>query len=293
MPFLLGGILLHALGVSIAVYMGAGLNLGALLWGQLAITATQLMTHYANDYFDLEADKANHTPTNWSGGSRVLTSGSLPAKTALNIALACGVAALLANFILSVWIRPGVETFLLLLTAQLLAWFYSAPPIRLHSRGMGELSTAITVTAFTPIMGYFLQTGRVDTLVLLAVLPLCALQIAMLLSIEFPDEQGDQLVGKRTLVVRLGAGRAVWLYSILLIAAFAVLPILVNLGLPFEAAAAIALLMPLALMLLWRVRRGDWHDPQRWNGLAFYTIVLLMAATTAQLAAFVLLIGLR
>lgn len=38
--FLAGGFLLHGLGVVIALYTGVPLNLPALLWGQVAITAT-------------------------------------------------------------------------------------------------------------------------------------------------------------------------------------------------------------------------------------------------------------
>ena len=57
---------------------GAPFDAARFAWGQLVVTATQLMTHYANDYFDLEADRANRTPTRWSGGSRVLPDGVLP-----------------------------------------------------------------------------------------------------------------------------------------------------------------------------------------------------------------------
>ncbi len=66
--FLGGGFVFHALGVALAFYSGAHLNLPALIWGQVAISALQLMTHYSNDYFDLEIDRANQTPSNWSGG---------------------------------------------------------------------------------------------------------------------------------------------------------------------------------------------------------------------------------
>ena len=79
--FLLGGFLFYALGVVMALYSGIQLHLAAFIWGQIAVTATQLMTHYANDYYDLWADRANTTPTNWSGGSRVLASGLLPVDT--------------------------------------------------------------------------------------------------------------------------------------------------------------------------------------------------------------------
>ena len=74
----LGGFVLYGLGAALAVAGGAPLDRWRYVLGQLVVTATQLMTHYANDYFDLEADRANRTPTRWSGGSRVLPDGALP-----------------------------------------------------------------------------------------------------------------------------------------------------------------------------------------------------------------------
>ena len=83
--FLVGGFVFYGLGVAIARYEGAALDVTALLWGQLAVTAAQLMTHFANDTFDLAADRANATPTRWSGGSRVLVEGLLPALSLIHI----------------------------------------------------------------------------------------------------------------------------------------------------------------------------------------------------------------
>lgn len=290
--FLIGGFLLHALGAIIAVYGGAGFDLAAFVWGQVAITTTQLMTHYANDYFDLEADRANETPTNWSGGSRVLIDGSLPAHTAHLTALVLAIIAFAAVLILSIVIRPGVVTFALFFGAQLLAWFYSAPPIRLQARGLGELTTAIVVTLLAPLAGFYLQAGEITTLPLLAVVPLCCFQFAMLLAIEFPDAAGDRLSNKRTLVVRFGASFAARLYVALLLIAYTLLPLLVAAGLPATVALSVMLVSPLGLWQVWRFMRGAWRDPNRWNSLAFYSIVLLVATSAAELAAFALLLGL-
>ncbi|MAS36317.1 MAG: prenyltransferase [Anaerolineaceae bacterium] len=291
--FLAGGVILYLLGVSMALYSGAALNVSALFWGQLVVTATQLMTHYANDYFDLGADQANRTPTVWSGGSRVLVNGRVPARIALSIALALAGFVFVANLILSTQIQPGAGTFGLLLLAQLLAWFYSAPPVRLHSRGIGELSTAVTVTLLTPLVGFYLQMGAITRLPVLAVLPLCCMQFAMLLVIEFPDAAGDRFAGKRTLVVRLGPEVAAKLYSIALLAAYAVLPLLWLAGLPPVVIAGVAALSPLALYQAWCVYRGDWQKPTRWNALSLYTIVLLMATALVEMAAFIWLIVTR
>jgi 1,4-dihydroxy-2-naphthoate octaprenyltransferase len=213
--FLIGGLVLHALGVAVALYDGAVLDMRALFWGQIAITATQLMTHYANDYFDLEADRANRTPTRWSGGSRVLPDRALLPQTALVAALILALIAAIAALVAALIVRPGVVSLVLLLFCLLLAWGYSAPPLQLHSRGLGELTTSILVPGLTPLVGYYLQSGRFSLLPFLTVAPLCFLQFAMLLAIEFPDEVGDREAGKRTLVVRLDAGRAarLWLLA--------------------------------------------------------------------------------
>lgn len=290
--FLAGGLVMHAVGVALALYGGASLNLAALIWGQVAITAIQWMTHYSNDYFDLEADRANTTPTNWSGGSRVLTNGLIAPRAALAAALLLAGIAAISALVLSFCVGTSALTIPLLALALGLAWFYSAPPIRLHSRGIGELSTAVLVAGLAPLTGFYLQSGILTALPILAVFPLCCLQFCMLLAVDFPDAIGDAASGKRTLVVRLGASRSAWLYASVLLLAYGSLPALVVAGLPPLAAVAVGLLSPLAFVQLWRLRRGDTQNPARWNGFAFYSIALLFGTAAVEAVAFLLLSGL-
>ncbi len=287
--FLLGGLVLHGLGVAVALYSGAHLNLPALLWGQAAISAIQLMAQYANEFFDLAADRANRTPTAWSGGSRVLVEGRLSPAVALAAALGLALVAAGAALGLTVSVHPGALTLLLVIVAFLLAWSYSAPPLRLHSRGLGELNVALLVTGLVPLMGFYLQMGRFERLPFLAILPLACLQVAMLLVIEFPDAAGDSVVGKRTLVVRLGAVKGARLLACILAAAYAALPLLVLLGLPPLAAAAVGLSAPLAAWQGWRVLRAIRTSSPDWDGPAFWGIALLLIASAAETLAFVAL----
>lgn len=287
--FLVGGFLFHALGAIIAWYTGAGVNVPAWLYGQLAITSIQLMTHYSNDYFDHAADQANATPTHWSGGSRVLVAGSVSPRVALWAALVCAVVALFAALALAVGVNPGSLTLPLLLLSLALAWSYSAPPLRLHTRGLGELTVSLLVPGLTPLVGFYLQAGRLDWLPLLAVLPLCGLQFAMILVINFPDAAGDAAVGKRTLAVRLGGAVTARLYLSLLALVYAALPLLIWSGLPPLAALAMVVPLPLALVQGWRVGRGLWRQPAAWNSLGFWSIVLLIGTTALLCLAFLLL----
>jgi 1,4-dihydroxy-2-naphthoate polyprenyltransferase len=281
--FLLGGFVLYGLGGALAVAGCAAFDPWRYGWGQLVVTATQLMTHYANDYFDLEADRANLTPTRWSGGSRVLPDGALAPEVALRASRALLVIAAVAASVMAR--RVGLGPLLLAAAMIGLAWGYSAPPLRLCARGLGELTTALVVTLLVPLLGYDLQAGVLAPPIFFAAALPCALQFAMLLAIEFPDAAGDAAVGKRTLVVRLGALPAARLYAATTLAAFGALPLLARAGLPARVAAAPVLLAPLAIWQSVRVARGAYGDSARWGSVAFWAVALLIAGAGVELAA--------
>ncbi len=274
--FLGGGFILYGLGVAIAIHEGVPFRPGAFVWGQIAVTAVQLMTHYANDYFDLDADRANTNRTHWSGGSGVLVSGVISPGVALLTALCLAAVAISVIAILAFVLETGALSSLLLLLSLLLAWFYSAPPARLHSTGLGEASAALVVAVLTPLVGYTLQAGNFSVLPILVAIPLALFQFAMLIIIEFPDAAGDRLSHKRTLVVRLGKLRAARLHNLALLLAYASLPLLVLAGLPVRVALVILIGLPLAGRQFWRMANGAWAQPSCWNSLGFTSIVLLI-----------------
>jgi 1,4-dihydroxy-2-naphthoate polyprenyltransferase len=292
LQFLVGGIVLHLLGVAVALFRGAPFDVGLFLCGQVAITSTQLAVHYSNDYFDLAADRANHTPTNWSGGSQVLPQGQIKPQFALWAALILSMITLAAAFRLAAVRTNAPLIFPLILLVLALSWAYSAPPLHLHSRGLGELTTALLVPGLTPLLGFYRQSGSLDPILFLAIFPLCCFQFAMLLTIEFPDANSDASVGKRTLVVRLGGLRAARLHNFVLLLAYISLPILVVLGLPLLVALALIAASPFAMLQGWRMISGAWSQPTQWNNMGFTSVSLLIGTAALELLAFVLLVGL-
>jgi 1,4-dihydroxy-2-naphthoate octaprenyltransferase len=282
--FLGGGFVMYGLGAALAAYTGARIDWARYAWGQLAVTSIQLATHYSNDYFDVAADRANATPTRWSGGSRVLADGALPPIVALVAALALSAIALgvTARFATGRF-PPSVVPQVLLMLA--LSWAYSAPPLRLCARGLGELTTALVVTLLVPWLGFVLQAGQVSRMLPLAAIPACVFQFAMLLAIEFPDAAGDAATGKSTLVVRLGGAWAARLYVAIVSAAYLTLPIWVSYGLPPRIAIAASTTAPLAAWQVTRVAGGAWREPERWESIAFWSVALLVTTAAAQLLA--------
>lgn len=286
--FLGGGFLMFALGAAVAAYHGHAITTRRYILGQLVVTAFQLMTHYANDYFDLDADRANTTPTRWSGGSRVLANSELPHHVALVAALVLAALGTTASVALATdapaWTLPTCAAILVL------AWLYSAPPLRLCASGAGEADTALVVTGLVPWLGFYVHAPDLvgASTLIAACVPLALLQFAMLLAIEFPDAAGDAATGKRTLVVRLGASTAARLYVFTTLAAFAWLPIAYALGLPGIVASAAAIPLPIAA---WRALRiAEHRERAAFERLTFFAVFLLVATSACQLGAFVVLL---
>jgi len=120
---------------------------------------------------------------------------------------------------LALMVEPAAS--LIGVLALLGGWFYSAPPIRLAARGLGEPATALIVSLLAPLCGIVMQRGPIDARLAAVAAPLVLLNMAMLIVFELSDFDSDRLAGKRNLVVRLGRRRAGILHGSLLVTALA------------------------------------------------------------------------
>lgn len=117
----------------------------------------------------------------------------------------------------------GPELILIGLAGLAVGWSYSAPPLKLQSRGLGEFA----IEPFAAGLGF-------------------ALLVANVLYInQFPDVRADAGAGKYTLVVRLGVVRARWGYVLIATLAYGWPLLMVLLG-RLPSAALIGLLPALA-----------------------------------------------
>jgi len=156
----------------------------------------------ANDLFDdaSGADAANVTPTPFSGGSRVMQYGLVTRRAMVAGCVAFYVLAVGLGLFLAA--ERGWGLIAIGAAGVALSLAYSAPPLRLVTRGLGE---PVTSLGFGPVMAvgtYYACSGRWSWHAVLASLPV-ALLIALVLYVnQVPDRAGDEAVGKRTLIVR-------------------------------------------------------------------------------------------
>jgi len=203
--FLLGGFAGFGLGVAVARFDGYALDWRAYVFGQMLVTSFHLMVHFANDYFD-QATDALATRTPWSGGSGVLPEGALPAWVALAAARVCAAIGLAATLGAALGGNPVLG--LLGVAIAAFAWAYSAPPLRLLARGLGEIDAIVVVALLVPLAGYATFAHALGAHALLATLPGACAMFAMMLTVEIPDVAADAASGKRNLVVRWGVAIA-------------------------------------------------------------------------------------
>lgn len=237
---------------------------GAAAWQQhwpLALLGLilALLTHAAVNVINDVADHHNGTDAAntarlfpFTGGSRFIQNGVLSAAQMRS--LAYGLFALVtAGGLYLVSVR-GLPLLLIGLAGVVLGWGYSAAPLRLNSRGLGEPSVAACFLLLPQGMAVLLTGGWQSTL-LWASLPYAILTSLLLFINQFPDRDADRQAGKWHWVVRLPLARARAVYGLLSVLAYGLLAVLLwQQRLPLFAALGL-LTLPLsgfASVQLWQ-----------------------------------------
>ena len=277
--FLGGGLMLFALGALIARFENYPIHLNLYAVGQLYVTSLQLMTHYLNEYWDVETDRLNQTRTPFSGGSGIVASGGISREATFTAAMVCLAFATGAAIWLLLEHQPPPAVWAVMLLMFLGAFFYSSPPLALAGSGYGELTASITVAGLVPALGHLLHAGRPSFTLLLATAPLVVLHFAMLMAFEFPDFLSDEAAGKQTLLVRVGRRVGAQVHNAALLLAIGLAVVATFLGLPAQAALGAVLAAPLVLVQIGQIRRMQRGEPFSYARLTFLGLVIFALTT--------------
>jgi 1,4-dihydroxy-2-naphthoate octaprenyltransferase len=289
-PFLTATAVPVLLGVAAAARAGTW-SLWLAVLTLMGASCIHLALNMANDVFDTMsgADAANTRPTQFSGGSRVIHYGLVSLRGAAIVSVGLYLAGIAIGLYLA-WLRGFWPLFWLGVAGVIISVIYTAPPIRLVHRGVGEIAVAL---GFGPIMllgSYYVQAQRFSLEALWLSLPVAILIALVLYVNEIPDREGDAAAGKRTLPVRWSKEAVIRAYAWATGAAYALIGAGVALRiLPWPALIALATI-PLAV----RVTRGireSYEDPYALMPtmatnikLHLYTGLLLLAGYLAAIA---------
>jgi 1,4-dihydroxy-2-naphthoate octaprenyltransferase len=218
--FLTASIIPVLMAVAIARYETGSWSPGLLFLTIAGAALLHLGTNTANDYFDhlSGADAANVDYARpFTGGTRFIQEGLLSPREVLTLSISLFAGALIVGIFLI--IARGWFILALGLTGFFLGYFYTAPPVKLAHRGLGEIAVGIGY-GLIPLGAYFVQTGKISIPVIISAIPMALLVTGIIVINEFQDYRGDMSAGKKTLVVRLGRKRSVYLFASIMIAAY-------------------------------------------------------------------------
>ncbi len=199
LPFLIAGLVLFLLGALIGAVAGGRLALGPLLLGYLAVAAGRLSVHFSNDYFDADTDGAGGS-TLISGGGGVLLHHPELREPVRRIAVGLICVSLAGGVGLVILYGFPPWTVGLVALANLVGWFYSAPPLRLCERGWGEACYVFAAGFLEPGVGYLAARRTLDAAGVFFLLPLLIYAFVSILNAEIPDLEADRAAGKHTLI---------------------------------------------------------------------------------------------
>jgi len=205
-PVLIGTSLINIDGREIN-WVNALLALGVGLLLQIAV-------NYSNDY----SDGIRGTDEVRVGPVRLVASGLKSAGAVKNAAIASYLLAAICGLILSLKTSP-----LLILVGAIAitaGWKYTGGKNPYGYSGFGEISVFIFFGVVATMGSYFAQSQELTWKAFLLSVPMGALSCTILGLNNLRDLPKDELVGKKTLAVRLGDSRARIFLMILLLVAF-------------------------------------------------------------------------
>ncbi len=239
------------------------LDTTALALAAAAMILLEVATVLINELVDFASDALNRNAGPFTGGSRVLVRGGLERSgvwRAVAVAL-LGYAACAAALAVRLAPRGGLlPAAALLLVGPVFALGYTAPPLRLCYRGLGEIDVALVTGPYLFLIGYALQgAGWPRGADLAPLLPLALAIFAAITLAGIPDEEADRTVSKKTLAVLLGPRPAAVVAGIAALGASAAA---LRLALPVgrtvaELAAVHGCIVACAAVLLARRRGAD------------------------------------
>ena len=236
-----------------------------LLAGPLVCGTSQA----ANDWYDRHVDAINEP-------NRPIPSGRIPGRWGLGIAIAWTLLSLGVGALLGPWV------FVASVVGLLLAWAYSAPPLRLKLNGwFGNAAVGLCYEGLPWFTGaaaltYQLPDARITWLALLYSIGAFGIMVLN----DFKAIEGDKELGIRSLPVQLGVRPAALLACVVMAAPqLVVIGMLWSNGRTVEACIVAGLLLAQGVLMPMLVREPRKRAPlYNATGTTFYVLGMLASA---------------
>ncbi len=201
LPFLIASFLPAAAAGALAVHDG-NFSAWPFFVSAFAILCAHAGTNLANDYFDYKAGNYPKVKKGPTGGSFAIQNRDFAAGQIYKMSIACFVLSLGLFAYLATQSSPLILG--LGIAGVAIGFFYTAPPVKLGYRLLGEMATFVGMGPLLFETVYFATTGTFSTAGLLLSAFLGVLVLNILLAAQIPDIEVDQASRKHTISAKLG-----------------------------------------------------------------------------------------
>jgi 1,4-dihydroxy-2-naphthoate octaprenyltransferase len=201
-------------GTAVAAYQGTfkpGIFLAALFAGLFLQVAANFFNEFYDWKYGLDSEQS-------LGASTVIFQGTMTARQVLFGGIFSFAIATLLGIILIAAVGPAIIIFGL--AGMAIAYFYSAWPLKLATRGLGDLMVFLAMGVLMTWGAYFVQIHHWSWSAFAASVPVGFLVVAILNMNNIRDYQDDLAVHKKTVVVRFGQAVGKRYHAALIIGAY-------------------------------------------------------------------------
>jgi 1,4-dihydroxy-2-naphthoate octaprenyltransferase len=286
LPFVTASVLPVLLSVVWIASLTGTFNLLYALICILGVVLVHIGANTINDYFDWNfSDGVNKHAGKFNGGSRHVFEGTISRQFYLYVALSCF--AVLIGIAIFFILKDRFFVLYFSLAGLLFGYLYSSPPLRLHSRGLGEI---LIFLAFGPVLCAavcYVVSGAIELSHFLIGIPAGLSTTAILWINQFPDYDADKAAGKRNCTVRIGLEKSVYIYLCMIGLVFLSILLLIIMRLLPLWTALIIFLIPGCIRAL-RLLFAHYAVPGKLVRAQAFTIQFQMISTVLIIAGIVL-----
>ena len=278
-------------GSVLAVLLNPGLDFNFInfILCLIGCILVQVGTNIINDIYDYEKgiDKEDKELGIPHGGSMVISMGLVSMKQMKTAALvSLLIASLIGVYLYSV---AGVWIIYLTLFGLLSAIFYTAKPLALKYKALGDLQVIISFGLGMTLGAYIVQTKEFSYMPLLFSIPIGLLIDAILHSNNIRDIKFDGKFGVKTLPILVGEKASIKLFYGMILGAYLILIVFVVMNLlPWFSLLAL-ITLPLALKI---VKMSDGFPADGMERFEYGTKHIMMTAQLNMMFGLTLVIGL-
>jgi len=266
-------VVLYILGVGFVRYLGHRINPATLVTGLVWILSLTIGLNFLGDYFHSPFDRGLIRKEQ---GEEDSLDNSLNSKD--EIYLYISVACLAVSAVLTLIL--GISGYLALSSGLVLASYFVIyclliiPGFSLDQSGIGEFFTSMILVVLPPAIGYLLQVGEFHRFLYLGIFPLYPLHLALILVLRLKTYPDDLRKSRKTLLVRLGWQRGIYLHNLMVLSGFLLFGVALIFGMPFRLILPVFLTLPAAGYLIWYLSRLQDGAPVRWPLITLLSLVI-------------------